>query len=116
MSLYGLVAVMLGSIILRRNVRPTGTILVAKLRVPNRERRSCSMEEDRLAHAWSERMICCSLPGERRALSAWESRRIPRYSLQVVGPSRLSSARGTLRAEQREVRVWRWFSHWSDAG
>ena len=83
-------------------MRLAGLTLAAKLRVPIRERRSCFMEDDRLAHAWSEQRISCSLSSERRASSAWELRRVLRYSRLVVGPSHLSSARGTSRAKQRE--------------
>ena len=38
------------------------------------------------------------------------SRRIPKYSGCVAGPSSLSSARGTPRVLQREVRVSRWWA------
>ena len=101
-------AEVLRSIILLRKVLPAGTTLAAKLRVPMRERSSRLEQLDRVDQVCREWCRSCSLLGGRRASREEESRRMPRYSRQVVGPSRFSSARGTPSAEQREVRVWRW--------
>ena len=104
------------SIILRRKVLPAGTTLAAKLRVPIRERSSYFLHRvrvDQQRRAWC---MSSSLSWGSRASRASESRRIPKYSRHVVGPSRFSSARGTPRWSQREVRVWRWRVHWSEPG
>ena len=57
-----------------------------------------------------------SLSGGRRASREAESRSMPRYSRQVVGPSRLSSASGTPRAAQRVTRMCRCCEHCSESG
>ena len=104
------------SIILLRNVRLAGTTLAAKLSVPMRDRSSCFLHWVRAAQRRSAWWMPSSLSGGSRASSAVESRSIPRYSRHVVGPSRFSSARGTPRWLQREVRVWRWLVHSFDPG
>ena len=81
-----------------------------------RESRSCfeqlvQLDQDQMA-SW----MSCNLSGGRRASRAAESKRMPRYSRQVVSPSLLSSASGMPRAAQRNVRVWRWRAHWSELG
>ena len=57
-----------------------------------------------------------SLSGGRQASSSAESRSTPRYSSSVVGPASFSSARGILRAPQREVTVARCWEHSSVEG
>ena len=44
--------------------------------------------------------MSCNLSAGRRASKADESRRMPRYSTNVVGPSCLSSAKGILSCSQ----------------
>ena len=60
--------------------------------------------------------MSCSLSAGSRASRADESRRMPRYSSSVVGPSRLSSAKGMLSCSQRPVRVLRCREHWFVSG
>ena len=93
----GFCVVVLVSIILRRNDRPAGTTLAAKLSVPMRDRSSCFLHrvrDDQRCSAW---WIFSSLSVGSRASSAVESRSMPRYSRHVVGASSFSSSRGTPR-------------------
>ena len=59
--------VVLMSIIRLRNVRPAGTALAAKLRVPISDRRSCLEQSERLAHCSSAAWMSWSLSGGSRA-------------------------------------------------
>ena len=93
---WGFCAVVLVSIILRRNDRLAGTTLAAKLNVPMRDGRAlASYTVSELTGgevpAW---WMSLSFPGGSQASSAVESRSMHKYSRRVVGPSSFSSARG----------------------
>ena len=77
----------LRSIILRRKVWPAGTTLAAKLKVPMRDKSSCLVLCVRPEHSSSDEWMSWSLSGGSVASREAESKRMPRYSRQVVGPS-----------------------------
>ena len=77
-----------------KKVRPAGTILVAKSKT--------------IARAMRSGFLLLQLG--TLALRESVSRRIPKYSSCVAGPSSLSSARGTPKVLQREVRESRWWA------
>ena len=76
-------------------VRPAGTIFEAKLRVPISERSSLFDQDARSAQNTRAVLSSVTFAGDSRASRASVSKRMPRYSSCVVGPSSLSSARGT---------------------
>ena len=109
-------AVVPRSIILCRKVRPAGTTLAAKLKVPMRDKSTCLVLCVRPNHSSCDEWMSWSLSWGSLASREAESKRMLRYSRQVVGPSSFSSARGTPRDPQRVVRVWRCRAHWAEPG
>ena len=104
------------SMSLRRKVLPAGTTLAAKLRVPMRERSSRFVQERLVFQALRAWCRSSSLSGGRRASSLSESRRMPRNSRIVEGPSSFSAARGMLSSWQMDWSVSRAVKHSRVAG
>ena len=99
-----------------KKVRPAGTILAAKLRDPMRDSSSRLEQDNRSSHEFRADFNSFNLSRGSLASRRSVSRRIPKYSSWVAGPSSLSSARGTPRVLQRERRVSRWWAQVCDSG